>query len=123
MENTTAKFPNVVFSAEELKAIQAQANREAQKAAQEYLDKYFQGHDGGACGFAWVEIYGIKGNTRQGRQFKKAGIERSYCRVLSMWNPSGMSIQSIDAKEAGALAAAKVWREYGFNAFPCSRLD
>ena len=121
MENT-AKFPNVVFSAEKLKAIQAQANLEAVRAAQDYLNKCFQGRDGGACGFAWVEIYGIKGNTRQGRQFKKAGIERNYCRVLSMFNPSGMSIRSIDAKEAGALAAAEVWREHGFNAFACSRI-
>ena len=76
------------------------------------------------CGFAWVDIYGIKGNTKLGKTLKAAGIERSdYKKCFSIWNPSEHGAQNIDTKEAGAIAAAKVFEKYGFRAYAGSRLD
>ena len=76
------------------------------------------------CGFAWVDIYGIKGNTKLGKILKAAGIERSdWKKCYSIWNPSEHGCQNIDTKEAGAYAAAKVFEKYGFTAYAGSRLD
>jgi hypothetical protein len=100
---------------------------EAQEAAREAADKFFQEKLGGvdqfACGFAWVNIYGIKGNTKMGKILKAAGIKQDYTKAFSIWNPSGHNAQNIDTKEAGAYAAAKVFEKYGFTAYAGSRLD
>lgn len=81
------------------------------------------GGDWSECGFAWVEIYGIKGNTRIGRMLKKVGIEQGYNRAFHIWNPSELPVQSVLIKEAGAEACAKYLRSKGFDAYSCSRLD
>ena len=100
---------------------------EAKQAAREAAEKYFQEKLGGvdqySCGFAWVEIYGIKGNTRMGKAFKAAGISKNYSGAYSIWNPAGLGVQNIDTLEAGAEAAAKVFEKYGFRAYAGSRLD
>ena len=58
---------------------------EAKQAAREAAEKYFQEKLGGvdqySCGFAWVDIFGVKGNTRLGKAFKAAGIRKSYTGV------------------------------------------
>ena len=100
---------------------------EAKQAAREAADKYFQeklnGQDQYACGFAWVNIYGIKGNTKLGKVLKAAGIRQDYSKAFSIWNPSEHNCQNIDTKEAGAYAAAEVFTKYGFTAYAGSRLD
>ena len=100
---------------------------EAKQAAREAAEKFFQdklgGVDQGSCGFAWTDIYGIKGNTRIGKAFKAAGIRKSYTGSYQIWNPAGLGVQNIDTLEAGAEAAAKVFEKYGFQAYAGSRLD
>jgi hypothetical protein len=100
---------------------------EAKQAAREAAEKYFQEKLGGvdrySCGFAWVDIYGIKGNTRLGKAFKAAGVRKSYTGSYQIWNPAEMGVQNIDTLEAGAEAAAKVFEKYGFRAYAGSRLD
>ena len=100
---------------------------EAKIAAREAAEKFFQEKLGGvdqfSCGFAWTEIYGIKGNTRLGKAFKAAGINKNYSGAYSIWNPAGLGVQNIDTLEAGAEAAAKVFEKYGFRAYAGSRLD
>jgi len=100
---------------------------EAKQAAREAAEKFFQeklgGEDKYSCGFAWVEIYGVKGNTRLGKAFKAAGINKNYTGAHSIWNPAGLGVQNIDTLEAGAEAAAKVFENHGFRAYACSRLD
>ncbi len=76
-----------------------------------------------ACGFAWVNIHGIKGNTKLGRAMKEAGVRQDYTKAFQLWNPSGLPVQNIDCKEAGAEACAKVLQKYGFQAYAGSRLD
>ena len=100
---------------------------EARIAAREAAEKFFREKLGGvdqyACGFAWVNIYGIKGNTKLGRAMKQAGIRQDYTKAFQLWNPSGMPVQNVDTLEAGAEACAEVLRRYGFDAYAGSRLD
>ena len=109
-----------------------QAVREAKEAAYEAADNYFKTKLGGvdqySCGFAWVNIYKhndvqIKGNTKLGRAMKAAGIHQDYTKAFQIWNPSGYGCQNVDTLEAGARAAADVFKKYGFTAYAGSRLD
>ena len=77
----------------------------------------------GYCGFAWVNIHGIKGNTKLGKRMKAAGFEKDYTGAYSIWNPSGLGTQCMYTKEQGAYAAAKVFSAAGFTAYAGSRAD
>lgn len=112
------------YTLEQVKAIVSEAKTEARRAADEFFQTKLNGQDRFACGFAWVDIYGIKGNTKLGKILKAAGVERSdYKKCFSIWNPSEHNCQNIDTKEAGAYAAQKVFEKYGFRAYAGSRLD
>lgn len=75
----------------------------------------------GACGFAWVNVYGIKGNTKLGKKLKTLGFAKAYEGGLRYW-VSTMT-QSVDRKEAFAMAMADVLRQNGLEAYADSRLD
>jgi hypothetical protein len=123
--NTTTLTPNELaerYTVEDLQTIVAEAKRAAYAAADTYENDVMQG-GWGACGFAWVNIYKVKGNTKIGRRLKLAGVEQSWDKSFQIWNPSGYPTQNIDTLEAGARAAAKVLQSYGFEAYAGSRLD
>jgi hypothetical protein len=111
------------YTKEQIVDIVAEAKAEARKAAEKFFQEKLGGQDQYACGFAWVNIYGIKGNTKMGRVLKEAGVRQDYTKAFSIWNPSGMGCQNVDTLEAGAEAAAKVFEKYGFTAYAGSRLD
>jgi hypothetical protein len=112
------------FTQNQINTIVAEARDAAHQAATNYFHTVLRGQDQYACGFAWVDICGVKGNTRLGRMLKAAGVERSdYKKCFSIWNPSGLPLQNVDVKEAGASAAARVFEKYGFTAYAGSRLD
>ena len=111
------------YTVEEIQTILTQAKISAQNASQKYLDERLGGEDNFPCGFAWVNIYGIKGNTKLGRAMKAAGIEKDYSGAYKIWNPGEMFVQNVDIKEAGAEAAADVFESFGFKAYANSRLD
>lgn len=112
------------FTQDQINSIVLEAKTAAREAADEFFRTRLNGQDQFACGFAWVDIYGIKGNTKLGKMLKAAGIERSdYKKCFSIWNPSGHGAQNVDTKEAGAYAAQKVFEKYGFTAYAGSRLD
>ena len=100
---------------------------EAKVAAFAASDKFFKeelgGQDQYACGFAWVNIYGVKMNTKMGKAFKAAGLSKDYTGSISTWNPSKYGCQNVDTLEAGAEAAAAVFKKHGFRAYAGSRLD
>mgnify|MGYP003350468303 CR=1 FL=1 len=73
--------------------------------------------------FAWVNIYGIKGNTKLGKMLKQAGIRQDYTRTFQIWNPAKYHCQNVDTLYVGAEAYAKVLQSYGFEAYAGSRLD
>lgn len=114
---------SVAVSPEMIPQIVAEAEQAAQAAASKFYYEKLGGQDRYACGFAWVEIYGIKGNTKLGKALAAQGIRKSYTGGLQMWNPSKFACQNVDTKEAGAEAAAAVFKKYGFTAYAGSRLD
>ena len=108
------------FTQDQITEIVAEARRQARVAAEQALARY---GDRDACGFAWCSIYKIKGNTRLGKMLKAAGVRQSWDRSWEIWNPSGLGVQSVGVLEAGASAAAAVFRQHGFEAYANSRLD
>ena len=64
-----------------------------------------------ACGFAWVDIYGVRSNSKLGKALQAAGFRKDYTGSLQLWNPSGHITQSISVKKAGAYAYAEVIRQ------------
>jgi hypothetical protein len=118
-----------LYTVEDLKTIMQEAKTAAATAAQSFLDDWNASTGGNQygepmyCGFAWVNIYKIKGNTKLGRAMKQAGYEKSYDGSLQIYNPAGYGGQSMDVKEAGARAAAQVFTHYGFTAYAGGRAD
>jgi hypothetical protein len=111
------------YTKEQVVAIVAEAKTAAYDAANKFFQEELGGRDQYACGFAWVNIYGIKGNTKMGKVMKAAGIGKDYTGALQIWNPSGFGCQNVDTLEQGARAAAEVFKKYGFTAYAGSRLD
>jgi len=95
------------------------ATAAAQRAEAEFRARH---GEPGYCGFAWVVVR-EKGNTKVGRALKSVGFKPAYGGGLSLWNPGGSFTQSMDIKETGAEAYAKVLREHGLDAYMGSRAD
>ena len=111
MNYTQEQVNNIVFEA------RAEANRAARNALAKYGDR-------DACGFAWCNIYGVRGNTKLGKMLAAAGVRKNtYEKAFQIWNPAGIGVQSMGILEAGAEAAADVFRRYGFTAYAGSRMD
>jgi 4-hydroxyphenylpyruvate dioxygenase-like putative hemolysin len=82
------------------------------------------GGDRGCCGFAWVEVYVDRTNSKQAQELIKAGFRKDYKpKCLSMWNPGDVNVQNVDIKEAGAWAMANYLNTLGLKAYAGSRLD
>ena len=111
------------FTQDQVNGIVAEAREAAYQAAMQYFQNKLGGVDQYACGFAWVNIYKIRGNSRVGKMLKAAGMRQDYTKAFSLWNPSALMVQNIDTLEEGAQAAAKVFQKYGFEAYAGSRLD
>ena len=110
-------------TAEMIPAIVSEAQTAAYMAADKFFKEELGGQDAYACGFAWVNIYGVKMNTKVGKAMKAAGLRKDYTGSICMWNPSKYGCQNVDTLEAGAQAAADVLKKYGFRAYAGSRLD
>ena len=108
------------YTVADLQTIRAAALQHAQDASNAFIDKH---GELGYCGFAWINIYGIKGSTKLGRRMKQAGFEKDYTGAYSIWNPSGLGTQCMSTKEEGARAAAQVFKAAGFTCYAGSRAD
>jgi len=107
-------------------ALVQDACQEASLAARKASLEFFQKNgDRDACGFAWVDVYGVRSNSRLGKTLQTFGFRKSYTGGLQLWNPSKAGTQSISILEAGAEAYAKVLREkLGLDkVYAGSRLD
>ena len=122
MTLATREIEHLMVESAHEKALQA-----ARNAAQAFADLHFGGGDGGPCGFGWVDVYGVKGNTRLGKALKAVGFSKSYRGNLQLWNGrNGWYFgQSVDAATAGAQAYADVFKaELGLDSvYAGSRLD
>lgn len=93
------------------------------------LYAWFDGEDRGMCGFAWVNVKPKhKGNTKAGKEerhiLREMGFELDWTgKEFQFWNPSQLNVQNVDCKRQGAVAAAEVLRQHGFDAYAGSRLD
>ncbi len=98
----------------------AMAARTAAKQAHAAL-----GGDRGACGFAWVNVWGVRSNSKLGKALQAAGFRKDYTGSLQLWNPSRAAVQSVSVLEAGAEAYASVLRsKLGLDkVYAGSRLD
>jgi hypothetical protein len=92
----------------QVEAIVIEAQVEAAKATRAYLSVH---GDRDACGFAWVNVWGVRSNSKLGNALKAAGFRKDYTGALNFWNPSKSGTQSISALEAGAEAFAKVLKD------------
>ena len=93
-----------------LEAVQDACNEAAQQArtaAKEFLQKH---GDRDCCGFAWVNVWGVRSNSKLGKALQAAGFRKDYTGSLQLWNPSKAGTQSLDVLEAGAEAYAQVLR-------------
>jgi hypothetical protein len=105
--------------------VQDATNEAAQQARSAAKDFYSKHGDRGACGFAWVNVYGVRSNSKLGQWLKAAGFRKDYTGALSLWNPSQAAVQSVDVLEAGAYAYAEVLKQkLGLDkVYAGSRLD
>ena len=97
------------------------ANEAAKRALAQHGDR-------DACGFAWVNIWmhndkKIRANSKLGKALAAAGVRKDYTGSYCLWNPSKLGVQSIGILEAGAYAAAEVFKAAGFTAYAGSRMD
>jgi len=82
------------------------------------------GGDQGACGFAWVDVYVDRTNSKQAKELIAAGFRKDYKpKCLSYWDPAKIPTQSVSVKEAGAEALATYLQALGLKAYAGSRLD
>jgi hypothetical protein len=119
IENTRSTLLND-YTVDEIRSIIQEAKDAARDAANAYIDTHGEQW---YCGFAWVNIWDIKGNTKLGKRMKQAGLDKDYTGAYSIWNPSGLGTQCMSTKEAGASAAAQVFKDYGFKCSAGSRAD
>ena len=96
---------------------------EAIFAAKEAEAKYFAKYGEPLyCGFAWVDLPSAR--TPFVTWCKKNNIgSKHWKKGWSIWNPAGNFTQSMDIKEAGAYAFAKVLYKHGVVCYPASRAD
>ena len=113
----------MTMSIENIQAIHQKAQQAAQSVATKFFNERMGGKDNYPCGFAWVTV-SEKGSTKMGRALKTIGFRKAYNGGLELWNPSGLLVQNVDVKEAGAEAYAEVLRkELGVTAYAGSRWD
>lgn len=100
------------------------ALHEAEQAARAFANRHFGGNDGGACGFSWVTVHGVRSNSKLGKALASVGFRKAYGGGLQLWNRWWQG-QSVDAGEQGAQAYAEVLREeLGLDqVYAGSRLD
>ena len=98
-----------------------EAGIQARTASKAMYQKY---GDWGSCGFAHVEVYGVRSNSRLGKALQSAGFYRSYDGCLKLNNPGQMAVQSVAVAEAGAEAYAQILSDrLEIRAYAGSRLD
>ena len=99
----------VAFDLDKVQDACNEAAQAARVAAKQTLAAL--GGDRGACGFAWVNVWGVRSNSKLGNALKAAGFRKDYTGALCLWNPSKAAVQSLDVLEAGAYAYAEVLKE------------
>ena len=119
------KETKMEITAQQVQTIVNDAMTTAAEAAKRELAQH---GDRDCCGFAWVNIWDYKGtkiraNSKMGKALIAAGVRKDYTGAFCLWNPSKAGVQSMGILEAGAYAAAEVFKAAGFTAYAGSRMD
>ena len=102
-------------------AIKNEAELAANLAQADFIHKHGESY---YCGFAWVDVFVARTNSKEAKELIKIGFKKSWrAKCLNLWSPGGYNGQSMDIKEAGASAYAEVLSKYGFKAYCGSRAD
>lgn len=105
----------------DIQAIHNEASVAANLAQADYLQQY---GDRAYCGFAWVNVYVDRTNSKEAKELLKIGFRKDYRpKCLCFWKPGAYNGQSMDVHEAGARAYAEVLSKHGFRAYMGSRAD
>jgi len=95
------------FNLEAVQDALNEAGIQARSAAKAFLQQH---GDRDCCGFAWVNVWGVRSNSKLGKALQAAGFRKDYTGSLQLWNPSKAAVQSLNVLEAGAEAYAEVLR-------------
>ena len=96
----------------------------AQQESARYFTEQLQGQDQFACGFAWVDVYVDRTNSKIAKELLSIGFRKDYVpKRLCFWKPGAYNGQSMTVLEVGARAYADVLQKYGFRAYAGSRAD
>jgi len=105
----------------DIQAIKNEAQTAAITAEQAFIAQH---GEMAYCGFAWVDVFVARTNSKEAKLLKEIGFKRDYKpRCLNLWNCGSYNGQSMDVKEAGARAYAAVLQKHGFRAYMGSRAD
>jgi len=96
------------FNLEAVQDALNEAGVQARSAAKQFLQTH---GDRDCCGFAWVNVWGVRSNSKLGKALQAAGFRKDYTGSLQLWNPSKAGTQSLNVLEAGAEAYAQVLRD------------
>ena len=64
------------IDATQVQAAHDKAMAAARTAAQAFSNKHFNGSDGGACGFYWVNVYNVLSNSKLGKAQQDVGYRK-----------------------------------------------
>ena len=104
-----------------IQAIKLEAEQAAVAAENAYLAQY---GERAYCGFAWVDVFVDRTNSKEAKLLKEIGFKRDYKpKCLNLWSPGNYHGQSMDVLEEGARAYAEVLRKHGFRAYAGSLPD
>jgi hypothetical protein len=95
----------------------------ARQAVQTYHRDVLKGQDQMPCGFGWVEIYGVRANSKIGKVFDEYKCRKSSTKAHVVWNPGQYFGQNVSCVYEGAKAFAQVFKAAGFEAYACDRMD
>jgi hypothetical protein len=102
-------------------AVKNEAELAANLAQADFLHKH---GEIAYCGFAWVDVFVERTNSKEAKLLKSIGFKPSWRRkCLNLWRVGNYNGQSMDVLEAGAQAYAEVLSKYGFCAYMGSRAD
>ena len=105
----------------DIQAIRNEAEQAANQAQADFLQKH---GEMAYCGFAWVNVYVSRSNSKEAKLLKEIGFKLDYVpKRLNLWSPGDYKGQSMDVLEAGARAYAEVLTKHGFRAYMGSRAD
>jgi hypothetical protein len=99
------------------------ANIASYLVSSRFLEEELGGKDAYPCGFGWVEIYGIRANSKVGKVLAELGLRKDSYTKSFVLHTKTPNVQNMDVQYAGARAAAEILTKSGFRAYATSRMD